>query len=523
MGSPSTRLTLASCLGAWLLAPTSAAAEVIHVVPTDDPEDNYAKMEAAGPGDEVVVAPGTYRFRLYLEGQGTEQQPIVIRAEDPANRPIWDFDGDIIADIVGSYDAGDKGRAMWQFTGSHYRVSGIVFKNGTDGGLGDGGGIRFKLADNVTLHDCLFQFNDNGIQGAGNDILVEFCEFDRNGQPGSTDGCHSMYMQGGTLIVRYCYIHDARRSQNFHLRTNRAVLEYNWITRAHSYMGDMMPCTMDPCDAEQHLLLRGNVILRGTPTNDGQVMVMYNDKRSGSDPTVGFHMTLVNNTIIGNGDDAALVHIANDDPKVSVQTARLDNNLIYDVARIFRVDDAGQANWSTGGTHNWVSEGTSDTMGLQNTVVGVDPQLTDLSGAAFVPLVGSPLVDAADPSVPDLPDKEYFRDEVLTMHWRARATVLDIGAFESTTSTPAVGAYDATPNGSDGGGSEDGAVPDDGVPDDGAPHDGAPADGWSPGDDDTPAPEKRNGVSGGCSCAARSSTSFWLLFPLVLWRRRRAA
>ncbi len=67
-----------------MVAAGSARAAVILVSPNDPAAVNIAKMEGAGAGDEVVVAPGTYRFRLYLEAHGTAAQPIVIRAADPA-------------------------------------------------------------------------------------------------------------------------------------------------------------------------------------------------------------------------------------------------------------------------------------------------------------------------------------------------------------------------------------------------------------------------------------------------------
>lgn len=134
----------------------------------------------------MVVAPGTYQFRLYLEGSGTADAPIVIRAADPADRPAWDLGGDAVANWPGSYDGGDSGRAIWQIAGSHYLVSGIVFRNGSDETDGDSGGVRLKGLDAVTFRDCLFQGNDNGLQGAGTQTLVEFCEFDSNGLVGGS-------------------------------------------------------------------------------------------------------------------------------------------------------------------------------------------------------------------------------------------------------------------------------------------------------------------------------------------------
>jgi hypothetical protein len=425
------------CAGFMSFSVTGRGA-TINVVATDSDEDNLAKIEAAGPGDEVVIGPGIYKFRLYLEGSGTAEQPIVIRSQDPEDRPVWDLDGKSTGEWPGSYDGGDKSRAIWHITGSYIEISGIVFQNGTDGN-GDGAGLRLKSADHVTLRDCLFQFNDNGIQGAATDALVEFCEFNRNGLPNSLEGSHNLYIHGGTITVRYSYIHDSLRAQNLHIRANSSVFEYNWIARASSYMGDMMPCTMEPCEKEHTMLLRGNVFLRGTPVNDGQVFVMYNDQH---DPDVSFNLTMINNTVIGNGDDAALVHFGNADESINaMQMARLDNNVIYNVARVFRVDEIGLDNWSAGGTNNWFSDGTVDVDGLENNLSGADPGFTDLGGRNFVPAGGSPLTGAAASGLEELPDREYYRDENLTMFWRWRTSVNDIGAFESTTLGDTFGPY----------------------------------------------------------------------------------
>jgi len=437
------RLRELAVTAALLTLSGPASAAVIEVFPGDGDDVNMAKIEGAEPGDEVVVAPGTYRFRLYLEAQGTASQPVVIRAADPDDRPLWDLEGDIVANWPGTYTGGDRGRAIWQVTGSYYFISGIVFRSGTDGGTGDSGGLRFKASDHVTLHDCLFQYNDNGIQGSGTDTVVEFCEFDRNGLPGSSEASHNIYIQGGTLTVRYCYIHDPRRSQNIHIRATYSLFEYNWIARAASYMGDMMPCTMDPCGTSHTMVLRGNVILRGTPLNDGQVFVMYNDQGLSD---ISFEFIMTNNTIIGNGDAAALVHFGNENASSNrMQTAVLDNNVIYNVARLFRVDDPGLSNWSAGGTNNWLSDGTADTDGLSASVTGPDPGFSDAGALNFVPSGSSPLVGAADSTLSGLPDKEYYRDETVTMQWRPRLSVSDIGAFEHDTSTTPVGPYDAAP------------------------------------------------------------------------------
>src|SRR5882757_29658 len=77
--------------------------------------DNYTKIESAKAGDEVVIAPGTYTFRVYLTKQASITNPIIIRAQDPANPPVWDFTNTLVESAPGSYTAGDRGRGGWQF------------------------------------------------------------------------------------------------------------------------------------------------------------------------------------------------------------------------------------------------------------------------------------------------------------------------------------------------------------------------------------------------------------------------
>lgn len=505
-------------------------AAVIPVVPTDPDEDNIAKIEAAVAGDEVVVAPGTYRFRVYLQGAGTAEQPIVIRAEDPDDRPVWDLDGDVVANWPGSYEGGDAGRSMWQIAGSHYRISGIVFQGGTDGAEGDSGGVRLKNSDHVEFHDCLFQHNDNGLQGAGTATTVEFCEFAENGLVGGAQGSHNLYIHGGDIAVRYSYIHDANSGQNMHVRANDAVFEYNWIARPFTYMADMMPCTIDPCSEAQTMLLRGNVFVGGTPANDGQVFVMYNDQG-----TFGksFALTLVNNTIIGSGDGAALVHFANEDTGLNaMQSARIVNNVIVDVGAAVAIDDDAAANWSVVGSNNWASDGTGALDDLSGTVLGTDPGFSDAAVADFVPTDASPLVGMGDAAARGVPDQEYYRDEMLTMHWRARASASDIGAFESTTRSAPVGPYGEEPDDTTGGADttsgdedDDGSIDESGATESASDDNSADDDdGGSSGPSDTGGDSDENDSDSGCSCRAPVggpvTSVAWALLALAAIRRR---
>jgi hypothetical protein len=163
---------------------------------------------------------------------------------------------------------------------------------------------------------------------------------------------------------------------------------------------------------------------------------MYNDQNT---PAKTFRLTVINNTIVGSGDPATLVHFANLDPADNaMQAAVLDNNVIYHVAAIQRVDDSALSNWQLAGTHNWIGSGTADLGALAGTVQGVDPLFRSISGRDFAPAAGSPLVGAAADQLADLPAEEYFRDETVSMQSLPRASVDDIGAFESTTVRPTV-------------------------------------------------------------------------------------
>lgn len=69
------------------LIPRFAHGETIVVTPLD----SYDLIEGALPGDEVVIAPGTYGFRVHLTQAAPAEAPIVIRAMDPGQPPVWDL------------------------------------------------------------------------------------------------------------------------------------------------------------------------------------------------------------------------------------------------------------------------------------------------------------------------------------------------------------------------------------------------------------------------------------------------
>jgi hypothetical protein len=430
-------LRLLPVLAALAVAPPLARAAIVEV----GPGDGWAKLEAAAPGDEVVIAPGTYRFRVHLTRQAPADRPIVIRAADPARPPVWDLSGTLVEDAPGSYGAPDRGRGCWQIAGgTNYRISGIVF-TGCRNASRNAAGLRYYAgARGIVLRDCVFRENDNGLTGGtgASEVTVEHSEFDRNGNLLASAPTHNVYVYGGTFTMRHSYLHDPVQGQNLHLRARTGVVEYSLVVRARSYAIDLMTDDDLTAGARQTLLLRGNVIVQGdTQQNGSQIVAVYNDAGLAG---MTMDVSLVNNTFAGNGGRAALVHLSNADG--TRMSASLWNNLVAGTTRgPVLVQDAARA--TVTGARNGLPAGVP-AGALADSVVLASPGFASPAAGDYTLAPGSGAIGAAGPA-PDLPDREYFRDEVVTRRWRPRATVRDLGAFESTTTGPGLGSDGVPP------------------------------------------------------------------------------
>ncbi len=408
------------------------AAATITVTTADD----YKKIEAAQPGDEVVVAPGTYKFLVFLQQKATAQQPILIHAQDPKNPPVWDLGGIPLDGAPGSYTAGDRGRGCWQLSGAtNITIESIVFQNCSNASQ-NAAGIRYYNGSSVTIRDCLFKTNDNGLTGGTQDstAVVEFSEFDANGNAAASSPTHNIYIYGGTFTMRYSYLHDPVQAQNFHVRAQQALIESNWIARGASYEGDLM--TNDDYTGAgpyvQNMIFRGNVIVEGAPANHGQIIAVYNDTGVAN---LTMNVEVINNTVIAAAPQGALVHLSNADH--TKMSAVVSNNVLTVSTTAFKIEDT--ANGTVSGQNNWFMTGTA-VAPLTGSIFGSDPMFA----SAYRPSLGSSLIGAAA-SVQNTPITEYYLDDKTTRMYRVRNSVKDIGAFESTTTGPGIGPYGTQP------------------------------------------------------------------------------
>ena len=405
--------------------------------------DNYAKIESAQSGDEVAISPGKYAFRVYLTKAASNT--ITIRASDPANPPIWDFGATLLANAQGSYTAGDKARGAWQFSGAkNYSISGIVFRHCRNVAKNAAGIRYYNGTTNLYIKNCLFAFNDNGLTGGTQDsqATVECCEFSTNGNPAASlsSPTHNIYIYGGFLAMRYCFVHDSAQGQNFHIRCRDATLEYNWFARANNYDGDLM--TDDDFNGSgpfsQLLTLRGNLFIQNPlPGNHSQAVAMFND---GGLTNLTFTVRALYNTYVGANTNAGFVHVSNADG--TQMKAEIWNNIIYGTRTPSLVEDS--IHGSVTDANNWIQ--TNATPGpLTNSIQSASPGFRDSVAKVYTLASNSLCIGAANPAVYGLPGKEYFLNEITNSQYRIRQAARDIGAFESTSTNSPIGPYDPAP------------------------------------------------------------------------------
>jgi hypothetical protein len=412
--------------------------------------DNYTKIESANPGDEVVIAPGTYAFRVHLTKQAGVTNPIVIRALDPVNLPVWDFGSTLVENAPGSYTAGDRGRGGWQFSGAcNYRISGIVFRNCRTASRNSAGIRYYNTTTNLYIKDCLFHLNDNGLTGGTQNsaATVEFCEFNANGNTNASLSAptHNIYVYGGNLTMRYCYVHDPVQGQNFHIRCRNSTLEYNWFARANAYEGDLM--SNDDFSGAgpftQTMTLRGNIIVqKSNPLNNSQVIAIYND---GGLAGLTLNVRAFYNTFVGNGGNAAFVHASNADG--TQMNAELSSNIIFGTGRPALIDNTNAA--VVTGVNNWIRTnavvGTPASGNLTGSIRSASPGFRNAAAQDYTLTNGSVCIGAASPTVIGPPGLEYFFNEATNRQWRIRNAARDLGAFESSTTNSPVGPYTTEP------------------------------------------------------------------------------
>jgi hypothetical protein len=341
----------------------------------------------------------------------------------------------------GSYSASDAYRSAWRVTGAYYTIDGIVIQGANNAynnwsGNDNTAGIRYLNSSNLTVRNCRLYNNDMGMQGGGSNTVVEYSEFDSNGNPNS-DQSHNIYILGGdSFTLRYSYSHDSRGGQNFHVRARSATLAYNWFENAADYEGDMMQQETaydSGANGTQNMLFIGNVVIQNpNPANESKLITLYND--GGSNITI--NMTALWNTFVfkqaGRGTETAVVKFSTATLKAGAVV--MSNNIVVaSGGRSAIATDSGSGTLTRSGANNLFPTGSSVTS-LSNTLLSNNVLFTNASTNDFSLQAGSPAVNYASTSVTPQPASSFTGPPavggLLSGKFKSRTSITNLGAIQ---------------------------------------------------------------------------------------------
>jgi MYXO-CTERM domain-containing protein len=306
---------------AWLAMP--AAAAVVEVGPGDDVE---AAINAAQPGDEIVLADGEYMLsdRFGITVTGMEGAPIIIRAADGASPLLHRPNAD--QNIV------DIDSATW------VEIRGIRFQGGS-------AGIRISAADHLTLEDCeIFGTADVALRANDVDATYESLHVvgnhihDTNGTgEGMYLGCNANGCQVANSVIERNWVHHTNqvgveqgdgielkegsyanviRDNVIHDTNYPCILTYSTVGNGERNVVErnvMWNCGDHAIQSAADAVIRNNIILSANASG-----IAMQAHQSGAPQ----NLVVVHNTILkANGDAIAL--------RDAVGSVVIANNAVY--------------------------------------------------------------------------------------------------------------------------------------------------------------------------------------------------
>lgn len=416
-----------------VVAAARGEARQIFVTPTSG---DYRDIEAAQPGDEVIIASGTYRYRVHLDMQGTAVMPIVVRGEDPNNPPVFDYAGQAINTWPGSYPTNtpDSVRHAWLITGSYITVRDIEVTGARNaGGVLASAGFRFLNAtcrgERLRSHHNMIgvEFGLTSFQLGGGSVVERSVLADND---------VSVTHYGGKATIRNTVFRGAR--SHLYNGASSLTLESNWFEPPTDYFINIDNCafrcggTSNSQVVPRTMVFASNLFLRDATTASTWSLLLDGRRGPLSDDNSGdasvTEVYLLHNTFV-NLDPAPPTNVdaVLKQGTVLTYSVRAYGNVMHHFEDAWVTSGLG----TTIGAANWATEGTVGR--FPNTRLDATPLFENGEALDFRPAPLSPLLVLS--TVPSeyapvsAPGTEPVADP-LTMTPRARAVPTVAGAFD---------------------------------------------------------------------------------------------
>jgi len=369
-----------------LAAGTMAMARTLEVGPGKAFAMPNLAAAAAKDGDTVAIAAGNY-----------EGEVDAWKADNLVLRGISKYARMHAPAVI------PNGKAIWVIQGKNTTVENIEFYGAAVPDL-NGAGIR-QEGDGLTVRNCYFHDNEDGILGGGgaaSEVVIEYSEFTANGHG---DGySHNMYISNiASFTLRFCNTHHAKVGHDVKSRSQKNFILYNRIWDGADGTASM---EIDlPNGGTSYVI--GNLIQQG-PASENSTILNYGAEGLSN---TGKDLYVVNNTLVNDRTGGGTF--------VSIRTggsAKIANNIFAGPGSAFSGAADTSANW-----------------------IGNDPGFLDRQGYDYRLAATSPAIDKGrDPGTagnfPLLPVSQY----VTNAQGMPRPTngPMDIGAYEAGTAFP---------------------------------------------------------------------------------------
>ena len=416
------------CLLFLTIAPTALRAAIINV-PADQPTIQ-AGINAANPGDTVLIAPGTYYENINFFGKaitvtssGGAAKTII---DGSAKAPVVSFTSQetrasVLSNLTvrngGAFNNSTSGIAWGGIYTTHFSnptiLNNLIIQNACNGYYGSGSallqgntisGTTFSSAGNcpLALGAGIFIFGGDPPYASVIGNIIE-----NNVQPSAFNSGAILLNAAGSPVIENNIIRN-------NAMTGIHVINMNALTFVQNLVyGNVSQDAAGGMDVLVPFVLPGpvtGVIANNTFVANTGISASYSASQVHLDGSLS-QFDFVNNIVIGTGPNAAFLCGYPPADANSITPLVIDHNDIYN---------------ASGPAYGTNCPDQTGTYGNLST----DPLFTNPAAADFHLKSGSPAIDAGNTSVQDLPTKDLDGNPRLQDATGKGYPIVDMGAYE---------------------------------------------------------------------------------------------